>query len=222
VLEASSAHKGRTARNHLRVICAAGGYPESRADEVLELVGLTPAAQRPFKGYSLGMRQRLGIAAAMIGNPRVLMLDEPANGLDPEGIRWMRTFLRTFAAQGRTVFVSSHLLAEVEQLADDLIIIAAGRLVARGTMADVIGGATQAVTVRVRTPQPEALAAELRRVGAIVDPGTDGALEVHGVDAPTVGRAALSAQVELHELVSDKPDLEQVFLQLTHAKAGIR
>ena len=222
VLEASSAHKGRTARNHLRVICAAGGYPESRADEVLELVGLTPAAQRPFKGYSLGMRQRLGIAAAMIGNPRVLMLDEPANGLDPEGIRWMRTFLRTFAAQGRTVFVSSHLLAEVEQLADDLIIIAAGRLVARGTMADVIGGATQAVTVRVRTPQPEALAAELRRVGAIVDPGADGALTVHGVDAPTVGRAALSAQVELHELVSDKPDLEQVFLQLTHAKAGIR
>jgi len=222
VLEASSAHKGRTARNHLRVICAAGGYPESRADEVLELVGLTPAAQRPFKGYSLGMRQRLGIAAAMIGNPAVLMLDEPANGLDPEGIRWMRTFLRTFAAQGRTVFVSSHLLAEVEQLADDIIIIAAGRLVARGPMDEVIGGATAVATVRVRTPQPEALAAELRRGGAIVVPGADGALTVHGVDAPTVGRAALSAQVELHELVSDKPDLEQVFLQLTHAKAGIR
>ena len=222
VLEASSAHKGRTARNHLRIVCAAGGYPENRADEVLELVGLTPAARRAFKGYSLGMRQRLGIATAMIGNPRVLMLDEPANGLDPEGIRWMRTFLKTFAAQGRTVFVSSHLLAEVEQLADDLIIIAAGRLMARGSMADVIGGATAVATVRVRTPQPEALAAELRRIGAMVTPGSDGALTVHGVDAPTVGRAALTAQVELHELVADMPDLEQVFLQLTHAKAGIR
>ena len=131
VLEASSAHKGRTGRNHLRVVCAAAGYPKSRADEVLELVGLTPAAKRKFRGYSLGMKQRLGIAYAMIGDPQVLILDEPANGLDPEGIRWMREFLRAFAAQGRTVFVSSHLLSEMEQLADNVIIIAAGKLIRR-------------------------------------------------------------------------------------------
>ncbi len=136
VLEASSAHKGRTGRNHLRIVCAAAGYPLRRADEVLDLVGLNSAAKRKFKGYSLGMRQRLGIAAAMLGDPRVLILDEPANGLDPEGIRWMREFLRAFAAQGRTVFVSSHLLSEMEQLADDLIIIAAGRMVSQGRVGE--------------------------------------------------------------------------------------
>jgi ABC-2 type transport system ATP-binding protein len=222
VLEASSAHKGRTARNHLRIICAAGGYPERRADEVLEMVGLQNAADRRFRGYSLGMRQRLGIAAAMIGDPRVLILDEPANGLDPEGIRWMRDFLRAFAGQGRTVFVSSHLLAEMELMADDLIIIAAGRLIAQGTVEQIVGGFATTGVVRVRTPQADALTAELRRVGATVTPEPSGALLVSGVDAPTVGRAALAAQAELHELVADRPDLERVFLQLTHAKAALR
>jgi ABC-2 type transport system ATP-binding protein len=222
VLEASSAHKGRTGRNHLRVICAAGGYPERRADEVLDMVGLQAASGRMFRGYSLGMRQRLGIAAAMIGDPRVLILDEPANGLDPEGIRWMRDFLRAFAAQGRTVFVSSHLLAEMELLADDVIIIAAGRLIAQGPVNQIVGGYAQHGPVRVRTPQADRLAEELHRIGAMVSPEADGLLVVHGVDAPAVGRAALAAQVELHELVADKPDLERVFLQLTHAKAGLR
>jgi ABC-2 type transport system ATP-binding protein len=221
VLEASSAHKGRTGRNHLRVVCAAAGYPERRADEVLDLVGLTPAAKRKFRGYSLGMKQRLGIAYAMIGDPRVLILDEPANGLDPEGIRWMREFLRAFANQGRTVFVSSHLLSEMEQLADDVIIIAAGKMITQGRVADVVGGGHTGV-VRVRTPQASVLAAELQRIGAHVQAAPDGSLQVSGVDAPAVGRAALAAQVELHELVLDKPDLEQVFLALTHGMAGIR
>ena len=222
VLEASSAHKGRTGRNHLRVICAAGGYPDSRADEVLDMVGLAPAAKRRFRGYSLGMRQRLGIAAAMIGNPKILILDEPANGLDPEGIRWMREFLRAFASQGRTVFVSSHLLGEMEQLADDVIIIAAGKMVAQGPVDEIVDGMAHAGAIRVRSPQADQLATELQRVGASISYASDGALEVTGVDAPTIGRTALTAQVELHELVADKPDLEQVFLQLTHGKAGIR
>src|SRR5499426_3433912 len=130
ILEASGAHRGRTGRNHLLMLCDAAGIPTSRADEVLEMVGLTPAAKRKFKGYSLGMRQRLGIAAALLGDPDVLILDEPANGLDPEGIRWMRDLLKSLAQQGRTVLVSSHLLSEMELLADDLVIIAAGQLVA--------------------------------------------------------------------------------------------
>jgi ABC-2 type transport system ATP-binding protein len=138
VLEASSAHKGRNGRDHLRTIAAAAGLPDSRVDDVLTLTGLTPAAKRKFRGYSLGMRQRLGIAAAMLGDPRVLILDEPANGLDPEGIRWMRDFLGSLAAQGRTVLVSSHLLSEMQLLADDLVIIAAGRLVRQGTVAEIV------------------------------------------------------------------------------------
>jgi ABC-2 type transport system ATP-binding protein len=222
VLEASGAHKGRTARNHLRVLCLSSGYPEERVDQVLDLVGLTPAAGRKFRGYSLGMKQRLGIAAAMIGDPRVLILDEPANGLDPEGIRWMRDFLRTFAQQGRTVFISSHLLGEMEQLVDDVIIIAAGRLVAQGKVDEIVGGVATTGTVRVRTPQLDALRVELYRLGATMTDEPDGTLLVRGVDAPAVGRAALTAQVELHELSTDRPDLEQVFLQLTHGNAGIR
>ncbi|MDP9820087.1 ABC transporter ATP-binding protein [Spirilliplanes yamanashiensis] len=223
VLEASSAHKGRTGINHLRVICAAAGLPKSRADEALELVGLTPAAKRKFKGYSLGMKQRLGIAAAMLGDPRVLILDEPANGLDPEGIRWMRGFLKGLAAQGRTVLVSSHLLSEMQLLADDVVIIAAGRLIRQGPVDTVLGSMTTAAAeVKVRTPQAEQLAAALQAAGAAVRPGPDGGLLVTGVDAPTVGRVALQAQVELHELVAERPDLEGVFLELTAGKAGIR
>jgi ABC-2 type transport system ATP-binding protein len=222
VLEASSAHKGRTGRNHLRVVCAAAGYPATRADEVLDLVGLSPAAKRKFRGYSMGMRQRLGIAAAMIGDPKVLILDEPANGLDPEGIRWMREFLKAFAAQGRTVFVSSHLLSEMEQLADDVIIIAAGKLITQGRVDSILEDTTQTGAVRVRTPHVDALTAELAKQGATVTANGNGALIVNGADAPTVGRAALAAQVELHELVTERPDLEDVFLQLTQGKAGIR
>ncbi|MGN9812222.1 ABC transporter ATP-binding protein [Micromonospora sp. BQ11] len=222
VLEASSAHKGRTGINHLRVICAAAGLPKARADEALALVGLTPAAKRKFKGYSLGMKQRLGIAAAMLGDPRVLILDEPANGLDPEGIRWMRGFLKGLAHEGRTVLVSSHLLSEMQLLADDVVIIAGGKLVRQGTVEEVIGSMAQGVRVRVRTPQADKLTSALRDTSATVDVDEQGVLLVGGVDAPTVGRAALAAGVELHELTTERPDLEGVFLELTAGKAGIR
>ncbi|MER5453324.1 ATP-binding cassette domain-containing protein [Micromonospora sp. NPDC002389] len=222
VLEASSAHKGRTGINHLRVICAAAGLPRQRADEALAMVGLTPAAKRKFKGYSLGMKQRLGIAAAMVGDPRVLILDEPANGLDPEGIRWMRGFLKGLAAEGRTVLVSSHLLSEMQLLADDVVIIAAGQLVRQGPVEQVIGSMEQGARVRVRTPQADALTAALAGGPATVQVDEQGALLIGGVDAPTVGRAALTAGVELHELSTERPDLERVFLELTAGKAGIR
>ncbi|MFG1940235.1 ABC transporter ATP-binding protein [Micromonospora tulbaghiae] len=222
VLEASSAHKGRTGINHLRVICAAAGLPKERADEALALVGLSPAAKRKFKGYSLGMKQRLGIAAAMLGNPQVLILDEPANGLDPEGIRWMRGFLKGLAAEGRTVLVSSHLLSEMQLLADDVVIIAAGKLVRQGPVDQVMASMTHDVQVRVRTPQADELAAALREQSATVDTDPHGALLVTGVDAPTVGRVALAAKVELHELTTERPDLEGVFLELTAGKAEIR
>ena len=223
VLEASSAHKGRTGRNHLRVICAAAGLPKQRADEALELVGLTPAAKRKFKGYSLGMRQRLGIAAAMLGDPRVLILDEPANGLDPEGIRWMRGLLQRLAREGRTVLVSSHLLSEMELLADDVVIIANGKLVRQGPVGEVVTSMTTTAHVRVRTPQADALSAALSGVpGVTVTPGTDDTLLITGAEAPAIGKAALAAGVELHELTPERPDLEGVFLELTAGKAGIR
>jgi ABC-2 type transport system ATP-binding protein len=221
VLEASSAHKGRTGLNHLRMICTAAGLPWSAADEALARVGLTPAAKRKFKGYSLGMKQRLGIAAALLGDPRVLILDEPANGLDPEGIRWMRDLLKTLAAEGRTVLVSSHLLGEMQQLADDVVIIAAGQLIRQGPVGEVLGSITGA-QVRVRTPQVEALTAALSERNATVTALPDGALLVAGLDAAAVGHAAFTSSVELHELAGERADLEQVFLQLTAGKAGIR
>nr|WP_296072768.1 ATP-binding cassette domain-containing protein [uncultured Actinoplanes sp.] len=220
VLEASSAHRGRTGRNHLRMICRAAGLPDQRADEALALVGLTPAANRKFKGYSLGMKQRLGIAAAMLGNPRVLILDEPANGLDPEGIRWMRDLLKALAGEGRTVLVSSHLLGEMQLLADDVVIVAAGKLVRQGQVADVLGSA--GAQVRVRTPQPDALVAALEALNATAARQVDGSLLITGADAAAVGHAAFAASVELHELAAERGDLEEVFLQLTAGKAGIR
>jgi ABC-2 type transport system ATP-binding protein len=220
ILEASGAHRGRSGRNHLRMLCDAAGIPVSRADDVLEMVHLTAAAHRKFKGYSLGMRQRLGIAAALLGDPEVLILDEPANGLDPEGIRWMRDLLKALADQGRTVLVSSHLLSEMEILADDIVIVAAGKLVRQGTVAEIIDsmGTTQML---VRTPKPDELAAAL---GASVSTTrrADGALLVTGADGPTIGAAAMGVGAEIHELTTERPDLENVFLQLTAGKADIR
>jgi ABC-2 type transport system ATP-binding protein len=222
VLESSAAHGGRTGRNHLRVFCAAAGLPATRVDEVLELVGLTPAAKRKFRGYSMGMRQRLGIAFAMLGDPGVLVLDEPANGLDPEGIRWMRHLLRGLADQGRTILVSSHLLSEMQQLADDVVIIAAGRLVRQGAVSQIVDSMAVAHHVRVRTPNVEELTKALNEIGATVSVNGDGALLVAGTDAPGVGAAALRAGVVLHELAPERPDLESVFLELTQGKAAIR
>jgi ABC-2 type transport system ATP-binding protein len=220
ILEASGAHRGRNGLNHLRMLCDAAGLPVSRADDVMEMVGLTPAARRKFKGYSLGMRQRLGIAAAMLGDPQVLILDEPANGLDPEGIRWMRDLLKGLADQGRTVLVSSHLLSEMEILADDLVIIAAGKLVRQGTVAQIIDsmGTGQ---VLVRTPNEAGLVAALDP-HCTVSSNVDGSLLVSGTDAASIGDAAQRAGVSLHELTPQRPDLENVFLQLTAGKAGIR
>jgi len=222
VLEASSAHRGRSGRGHLRIIAAAAGLPDSRVAEVLEMTALTPAAKRKFKAYSLGMRQRLGIAAAMLGDPRVLILDEPANGLDPEGIRWMREFLRALADQGRTILVSSHLLAEMELLADDLIIIANGRLIRQGTVEEVVKSSQTGVVVHVRTPQPAELVAAVSARGGLASSLPDGRIAVAGLEAAGVGNAAFTAGVELHELTTERPDLEGVFLELTQGQAAIR
>jgi ABC-2 type transport system ATP-binding protein len=221
VLEAGAAHKDRTGRDHLRIVCQSAGIPLARADEVLGLVGLGAAANRTFRGYSLGMRQRLGVAAALLGDPQVLILDEPANGLDPEGIRWMRDLLRTLAAQGRTVLVSSHLLGEMAQLADDLVIVAAGRLAAQGTVASVIGSMTWQSRTLVRAPELEKLAAVLGS-DAVVTPSGDGGAYITGADAVAIGGAALRAGVAIHQLVTQLPDLEAAFLELTAGKAAIR
>jgi ABC-2 type transport system ATP-binding protein len=221
VLEAGAAHKDRTGRDHLRIVCQSAGIPLARADEVLGLVGLGAAANRTFRGYSLGMRQRLGVAAALLGDPQVLILDEPANGLDPEGIRWMRDLLRTLAAQGRTVLVSSHLLGEMAQLADDLVIVAAGRLAAQGTVASVIGSMTWQSRTLVRAPELDKLAAVLGG-DAVVTPAGAGGAYITGADAVAIGDAALRAGVAIHQLVTQLPDLEAAFLELTAGKAEIR
>jgi ABC-2 type transport system ATP-binding protein len=222
VLEASSAHKGRTGRNHLKACCITAGLPMSRAEEVLDTVGLRPAADRKFKGYSLGMKQRLGIAAAMLGDPRVLILDEPANGLDPEGIRWMRQLLQRLAAEGRTVLVSSHLLSEMQALADDVVIVAAGSLVRQGSVTDVLTSMSGDIQVQVGTPDPERLTEALCAIGAQVRPGGGGTLLVSRTTPAAVGDAALAARVAVHHLSTDQPDLEDVFLTLTNEKAAIR
>jgi ABC-2 type transport system ATP-binding protein len=214
VLEGTAAHRGRSGRDHLRIICRAGGVPMERADEVLAIVGLAADGRRMVKGYSLGMRQRLGIAAALIGNPEVLVLDEPANGLDPEGIRWLRDLLRQLADQGRTVLVSSHLLAEVQALADDVVIITRGRLVAHGTVDSVLDSLAQSGRTLVRTPEPERLRQELG-AAAIVTPGSGQDIYVRGVDAVAIAEAARRAGIAVHQLTTERPDLEEVFLKLT-------
>jgi ABC-2 type transport system ATP-binding protein len=215
VLEATSFHPGRSARNHLRVFCAAAGVPDARADEVLEMVGLTQAGRYPVRGFSLGMRQRLGLATALIGNPRVLLLDEPANGLDPEGIVWLRGLLRHFAdVDGRTVLISSHVLSEVEQTVDRVVIIAKGRLIYDGSLGDLEGASAGVV---VRTPTPDALGAALAQLHTTITSRPDGLVAVGGADATlaAVGHAAWEAHVEIHELRSGSSSLEETFLRLT-------
>jgi ABC-2 type transport system ATP-binding protein len=214
-LEATGFHPGRSARNHLRVLARAGGIDESRADEVLALVGLGDVATRAVGGFSLGMRQRLQLAAALLGDPGVLVLDEPANGLDPEGIAWLRAFLRHLAGQGRTILVSSHMLSEVEQTVDDVVIIARGRFVRACPLADLTD---QGLRLVVRTPQAGELAAAITSMApaAHVSTSDDGSLLVEHVESAVVGRAALEARAELHELRPATSDLEEVFLSLTN------
>jgi ABC-2 type transport system ATP-binding protein len=211
VLETSSFHPGRSGRNHLRTLAVAAGLPGSRVDEVLRIVDLTQDGKRRARGYSLGMRQRLQLAAALLGDPQVLVLDEPANGLDPAGIRWLRDLLRRYASDGRTVLVSSHVLAEVSQLADDVVIINRGRLVTQAPVGEVLkdGGKT-----RVRTPDPDRLRALLEAAGFAVDARDDRVLLVNGSSPESVGELAAANGIVLHELTGETATLEDAFLEL--------
>jgi ABC-2 type transport system ATP-binding protein len=213
VLEAQGFHPARTARRHLDVYATAIGAPHRMVDDVLGHVGLAAAADRRVGGYSLGMKQRLALAAALLGDPQVLVLDEPANGLDPEGIAWLRSFLRRFAGLGRTVLVSSHLLAEVEQGVDHLVVIDRGRLVYQGGLEQL--RRSRRARVLVRCAAPARLAEALARAEAEVDALPDGRLAVTGPDAVRVGDVALAAGVAVHGLVEEQVDLEQLFFQLT-------
>jgi ABC-2 type transport system ATP-binding protein len=213
LLDAGAVHPGRTGRTHLQLLADAIGVPATRVDEVLELVGLSDAGGRRIRGYSLGMRQRLGIAGALLADPRVLMFDEPANGLDPEGIRWMRGLLRGHAARGGTVLLSSHLLGEVEHTVDRLLVIGGGRIVADGPVASLLGSDS----VSVRSTDPAALAADLAAKGFSVSPGDDGALVVSSTSPGDVGAVAAAGGHVLSELRPLQRGLEDVFFSLTAA-----
>lgn len=216
VLEAKAFHPTRTARNHLRMLAAANRIPDSRVDEVLGIVGLTDVKSKKPKGFSLGMAQRLGLAQALLGDPQVLILDEPANGLDPHGIHWLRDVLKSLAAQGRTVFVSSHLLAEMALMADELVVIGRGKMIYNGSMAEFVQTFTKQNVV-VRSPAAETFAESLRREGADVEPRDDGSLLVSGLEAAAVGELAFRDGVTLHELAMHTASLEQAFISATGA-----
>jgi ABC-2 type transport system ATP-binding protein len=212
VLEATDFHPGRSGRDHLRTLGRADGIPDSRADEVLRTVELQAAGRRRVKGYSLGMRQRLGLAGALLGDPELLILDEPANGLDPEGVRWLRDFLRAFASEGRTVLVSSHVLSEVAQTVDQVLIINRGRLVIESPLRELVTRVGDAV--RVRTPRPDRLYEALQRERLDVT-RDDRTLHVRGADSERVGEIAFAAGIPIHELVTEGSSLEEIFLELT-------
>ena len=214
LIEAKAFHATRTARNHLRMLAAAGDISRSRVDAVLELVGLTSQADRSPAGYSLGMAQRFGLALALLGDPAILILDEPTNGLDPEGIAWMRGLLRSLADDGRSVFVSSHLLSELAQVADDVVVIGQGRLIAAGTVDDFVAK-SQHNWVRVKSPQIDQLQHLLIGLGATVGTGEDGTLEVRGANAEAIGELAFKSGIELHELAPVVASLEDAFLEAT-------
>ncbi|MCV2396517.1 ABC transporter ATP-binding protein [Actinotalea sp. M2MS4P-6] len=214
LLDAKAVHTGRSARNHLRAMAATHGIGRSRVDEVIDMTGLAPVADKRVGGFSLGMGQRLGIAAALLGDPQVLILDEPVNGLDPEGVLWVRTLARHLASQGRTVFLSSHLMSEMALTADHLIVVGRGKVLADAPVADVVAGATGKV-VRVRSPRATELEDLLRRAGAGVVTTEPGLLEVTGRSRSQVGDAAADAGLPLHELTEVGGSLEDAYLQLT-------
>lgn len=213
VLDSSGFHPGRSARDHLRIQALAGAMSRSRIGEVLELVGLTHAARRRVGTFSLGMRQRLGLATALLWDPQVLVLDEPANGLDPEGVRWLREALRSLATEGRTVLVSSHVLAEVTQTVDSVVIVDRGKLVAQSSLDQLIHPASQ--VVRIRTPQPEALVHALGSLGTPVTVVGADRLEVSGASPEAIGLLAAKRAIPIFETTTRVPELEDIFLKLT-------
>jgi ABC-2 type transport system ATP-binding protein len=212
-LEATAFHPGRSGRGHLRALAAGARIPEPRVEEVLELVELEGAARRRVGGYSLGMRQRLALAAALLGDPRILILDEPANGLDPQGMRWLRDLLREQAAAGRTVLVSSHVLSEVAQIADELVVIRDGRLVSQTTLAEFTAGGGNR-RMRVRATDLDRLGAALAEAGATLERDGDGALVVASVSSELIGETALRLGIALHELAPLRSSLEDRFLEV--------
>lgn len=213
LLEAKAFHPTRTARNHLKVLALQSGIPVSRVDEVLEIVGLTDVAKKAPGKFSLGMSQRLGIAAAILGNPKYLMLDEPANGLDPEGIHWLRQFIKDYADQGNTVLVSSHLLSEMAQMADELIVIGKGKLITTGTVQDIVGG-KKGNTVFVRTSTVENLEKALLAKKFIIERQEKGLL-VRGAKTDEIGKLAFEVQAPILELSNNNMSLEDAFLEIT-------
>ncbi len=215
LLEARAAHPKRSARDHLRALAVTNGIPDSRVDELIELVGLESVASRPSGGFSLGMGQRLGIASALLGDPETVMLDEPVNGLDPEGILWIRHLLEQLAAEGRTVFVSSHLMSEMALVAEHFVIVGRGRLIA-DVSASELEAMASAPSVRVRTPSAGDLRDLLLGPGVSVTSNEPGVLQVTGRSAPEVGERAAAAGIVLHELVADRASLEDIFMELTH------
>ncbi|NEE19293.1 ABC transporter ATP-binding protein [Streptomyces sp. SID7499] len=217
LLDAQAAHGSRTARDHLRVLAASNRIPDRRADEVLEETGLASVARRRVRTYSLGMRQRLGIAAALLGDPEVVMLDEPSNGLDPEGIVWIRRLLRRLAQEGRTVLVSSHLMNETASFADHLVVLGRGRLLADTPMRDFIDARVQP-RVRIRTTDPVALKSALARHGYDAQEHTDGHWTVLGARVDDIGRIASAAGVPVLELAAEEGTLEQAYFDLTGAE----
>jgi ABC-2 type transport system ATP-binding protein len=212
LIDPRARHPGRTAYRHLLALAQSNGLPVKRVYEVIDLVGLESVADDRVRGFSLGMGQRLGIAAALLGDPDVLLLDEPVNGLDPEGIRWVRELLRDLADEGRTVLVSSHLMSEMEDTADHLVVLGRGRLLADVPMDELLGAHS---AVRVRTPQGPTLADAVRRAGGRVELEIDGALRVEGLDLVAVGDVAFIADVRLHELSRVTASLEAAYLALT-------
>jgi ABC-2 type transport system ATP-binding protein len=214
VLDASDAHPGRSARNHLRIQAMLGEVDQSRIDEVLDLVDLTSAADRRVGEFSLGMRQRLGLATALLTEPEILILDEPANGLDPEGVRWLRQLLRDLAAEGRTVLVSSHVLAEVAHTVDSVVILDRGRLVTHSTLAELTAGVAQ--VVRVRTPKADELRLALELEGAQVQTVAPDRLEVCGFSPEQIGNLAAERSIPIFGSETESTDLEDIFLKLTN------
>ena len=210
-LEATNFHPGRSGRNHLRVLADTAGIDSKRVDEMLEIVGIPAAARQRAGGYSMGMRQRLGLAAALLADPQVLLLDEPANGLDPEGIRWLRLFLRHLSSQGKTILISSHMLSEVEQTVDDVVIIANGRLIQQGSVAD-LHGAQRSI---VQTTDAPGLVRALVAAGVQARATDATTLESIGHDMARVGDIALAAGLPIHGLRTHETDLEALFFELT-------